>query len=574
MKRLALGTLMIAMFVMPAIFLTGCFRGGGGGPIVTPHTTVIFHLNGGEPTATWPVVENGRVTQDVYESNKESFNPIAVRRDRWIFEGWYLDQEFTTRFQSLPLGNQDDVNLWARWTDRVVVTPQNFTQYFTVSARWNGLFQVPGSAVNITVTPRHIIDPTRSTEDITLRITPLLPPVPDGGANNGWVGTPSTSLLLNSNDFHLARTINFPAATIGVTFALQGSFANVVMDQEYFVMYLLPADDITVSLNLNGGQGTEQVTVRGGDTLQTADLVAPTREGHRFMGWYNNDAFTTRLQSIQVTRPRTLYARWTQEHTVTFNTNGGTAMEPLVFLQGTQLQLGSDPTRDGFGFYGWFTDAELTVRFTDTTATRSVTLFAKWEYVRTITFVTNGGSEKAPVTALNTTVPNLGANPTRSGFVFNGWFTDPALTTRYQAQPILGDITLYARWAVRQTLTLAQVESMLDITATMERGLVNGVQQLFTTFEISIRPEFRHIDFSIEISVFVDYRDSTRPGVFLGEASSGRFFMGTSGGNFTVVRTSNPQTNTTAFWDADHIDNIRLSLNWSNIYLPEGFILP
>lgn len=68
----------------------------------------------------------------------------------------------------------------------------------------------------------------------------------------------------------------------------------------------------------------------------------------------------------------------------------------------------------------------------------------------TVTFQSNGGSAVAPVSGLHSgdkvTKP---ADPTKSDFMFSGWYQDSALTDAwdFDADTITGDLTLYAKWA-------------------------------------------------------------------------------------------------------------------------------
>ena len=68
----------------------------------------------------------------------------------------------------------------------------------------------------------------------------------------------------------------------------------------------------------------------------------------------------------------------------------------------------------------------------------------------TVTFDTTGGSEMEAVSVLNgKTVSKPVSDPTREGYVFLGWYTDAQFASPYLfgAQPVTGDLTLYARWA-------------------------------------------------------------------------------------------------------------------------------
>ena len=66
----------------------------------------------------------------------------------------------------------------------------------------------------------------------------------------------------------------------------------------------------------------------------------------------------------------------------------------------------------------------------------------------TVTFNTDEGSEIASQTvSYGSTATRPGDNPTKSGFIFDDWYTDDTLTTKYDfTTPITGDTTIYARY--------------------------------------------------------------------------------------------------------------------------------
>ena len=56
-------------------------------------------------------------------------------------------------------------------------------------------------------------------------------------------------------------------------------------------------------------------------------------------------------------------------YTVTFNTNGGTAVSPQIIKTGEHAQKPEDPTKDSYTFAGWYKDAGLTTPFNFATET-------------------------------------------------------------------------------------------------------------------------------------------------------------------------------------------------------------
>lgn len=66
--------------------------------------------------------------------------------------------------------------------------------------------------------------------------------------------------------------------------------------------------------------------------------------------------------------------------------------------------------------------------------------------LHTVTFNSNGGSDVPEQIRANAAATKP-ADPTRSGYVFAGWYTDEACTAAYDfTQPVRDNITLYAKW--------------------------------------------------------------------------------------------------------------------------------
>lgn len=70
-----------------------------------------------------------------------------------------------------------------------------------------------------------------------------------------------------------------------------------------------------------------------------------------------------------------------KKYTVTYNTNGGSAVESATVSEGSKLtEPTAAPTKDGYTFLGWYKDAAFTNRwnFDADTVTGNITLYAKW----------------------------------------------------------------------------------------------------------------------------------------------------------------------------------------------------
>ena len=101
----------------------------------------------------------------------------------------------------------------------------------------------------------------------------------------------------------------------------------------------------------------------------------------------------------------------------------------------------------------------------------------------TIKFETNGGSPIAKVVVKKGELLTAPANPTKEGFEFDGWYTDKALTKKYDfAQPVEKSFTLYAKWIEAGLLSkFADLDPAAwyyeYVKTAVEKGLMKGVSE-------------------------------------------------------------------------------------------------
>lgn len=215
------------------------------------------------------------------------------------------------------------------------------------------------------------------------------------------------------------------------------------------------AQAFTVKFDTNGhGHATvpaDQTVELNGKAVKPAD---PTAEGYVFRGWYTTAACTTEFDfNTPIAADTTLYAKWDEIYTVTFNVGGhGTAPTPQKVENGSKATKPENPIAKGWRFDGWYTDEKCTARYDfDKAVTANTTLYAKWTQLFTLTFETNGGTKIDSVEAPDGSLVYLGSyKPTKSGYYFVGWYTDKNLTraSRVGYVRMDGNKTVYAKFAV------------------------------------------------------------------------------------------------------------------------------
>ena len=205
----------------------------------------------------------------------------------------------------------------------------------------------------------------------------------------------------------------------------------------------------TISFDSAGGTDVDPITQDFGTDVTAP--TAPTKTGYTFAGW---------LPVVPETMPaynQTLVAQWTvNSYTISFDSAGGTDVDPITQDFGTDVTAPTAPTKTGYTFAGWLPVVP------ETMPAYNQTLVAQWTVNSyTISFDENGGSYVADITQDYGTVVSAPSNPNRAGFSFAGWYSNSALTSAYTFTTMPAkDIMLYAKWTIDNstyTLTVSDV---------------------------------------------------------------------------------------------------------------------
>ena len=228
------------------------------------------------------------------------------------------------------------------------------------------------------------------------------------------------------------------------------------------------AQTYTVSYNANGGSNAPASQTKVHGVTLTLSSTIPYRFNYEFLGWSTSSSATTATYtaggSYTGNASVTLYAVWKYKpatYTVGYDANGGTgAPGRQTKTYGVTLTLTTiQPTRKNYLFLGWSKDRNATSAsysvggsYTDNS---DVTLYAVWRYepeTYTVRYDANGGTG-APASQTKTYGVPLTLStvkPTRAGYEFLGWSTDPAtMLTNYAPGERYTDeasVTLYAVW--------------------------------------------------------------------------------------------------------------------------------
>ena len=232
--------------------------------------------------------------------------------------------------------------------------------------------------------------------------------------------------------------------------------ANTVPASNVTYTALWKINRYTVAFDSNGGEGE---MMPQNETYDVGFSAASNRfawTGHTFLGWateatggveFADGAIISNL-TAEADGYVTLYAVWSvNQYTLTFDTDGGSEVAPIMQDYGTAVTVPAAPTRTGYTFTGWTPELPATMPAEDLTVT------AQWKTNGpVVTFNANGGEEGETMRQVEKgkaigTLPKA----TRKGYKLKGWYTKKSGGTKIKATTkIKKNVTYYAQWTANK----------------------------------------------------------------------------------------------------------------------------
>jgi len=225
-----------------------------------------------------------------------------------------------------------------------------------------------------------------------------------------------------------------------------------------------------ITFNPNGGSNVGNQSI---GFSQKGTAVIPTKTEHTFAGWFKEKELINQwdFNTDTVIRNITLYAKWDiNTYTVSFQSNGGTAVADQTIAYDGAVVPPTNPSKAEHTFAGWYTNSGLTTpwNFGTNKVKGNMTLYAKWTaHTYTVNFQSNGGTAVAAQTKAYDGKVASPANPSKLGYTFAGWYTNPGLTTawNFDADLVKGDMTLYAKWTANTYTIIFQTNGGSAVAA-------------------------------------------------------------------------------------------------------------
>ena len=147
-----------------------------------------------------------------------------------------------------------------------------------------------------------------------------------------------------------------------------------------------------VTFDLNNGTKEEIVKVKYHQTINKKDIKDQKELGESFIAWYEvveikgkedvlaDKPFDFKTKINKTIKLKALYEGKIETITITFDSKGGSAVDPITINKGAELILPKEPTYAGYTFKGWY-DINETPMNNNALLEEDTTLYAKWEKI-------------------------------------------------------------------------------------------------------------------------------------------------------------------------------------------------
>ena len=271
-----------------------------------------------------------------YFVSGESFNlPAAPTRPGYDFKGWKIGNAVLTAGAAYTV-DEDDMVFTAQWEARTD-TPYTVEHYLE---NLDGSYALDTTEHLKGTTDTTVTAAAKSYDNFTYDST-----VPDTVASGNIAGDGSLVLKL----FYTRNTYDYTVRHI-----------KQLPDGSY-------------------DEANAEVETLSGKFEALAVVTAKDYGSH----YPTNDADTK--QNIKIEEGLTIDVKYNlDEHTLTFETNGGSAINPVTVRHGNAVARPADPTKDKYTFIGWYADPEFTEEYDFATVLEAdKTIYAKFELTST-----------------------------------------------------------------------------------------------------------------------------------------------------------------------------------------------
>jgi len=185
-------------------------------------------------------------------------------------------------------------------------------------------------------------------------------------------------------------------------------------------------------------------------TTTTPTAIQTTQEGQTTIHTEVNTGVTT-TEIITTTEVDSTTESTTIHYvTITFeNMDFASGTLEITGVAGNEFTMPNNPRRNGYVFDGFYLEDSFDTPFNITVFPENdMTVYAKWIQLISIYFEPLNGSNTTPISmGIPGDTIDFPDDPTRQGYIFEGWYTDQTFTTPFTLTTFPNsNLSVYAKW--------------------------------------------------------------------------------------------------------------------------------
>ena len=370
--------------------------------------------------------------------------------ENYVFAGWYLDEACTDKFDEIAMPAKN-ITLYAKWDyagltffdgnsiievfdgelgDQIVFPEAPEKAGYTFVGWFYDEELTQEVLANAVITEDlHAIYAKYSSNERPYKVEYYLQSFGVSYVLN--VGA-TINAKGNTGDLVVAEIKSFEGFTHNAN--LQGNVleGNVLGDGSLVLKVYYTRNSYSIKFYTDGNLYHEATLKYGAGVVAPSN---PSKVGYTFNGWDVTVPATMPAEDVEIN------ALWNiNKYTITFNVNGGTAVQSITQDYATAVTKPADPTKVGYTFAGWDQEVPATM------PAENITINAKWninKYTITwknwdgTTLETDSEVEHFSTPSYNAATPTKAANAQYT-YTFKGW--SPVVET------VTGDATYVAQF--------------------------------------------------------------------------------------------------------------------------------
>lgn len=251
--------------------------------------------------------------------------PISPTKEGYTFGGWYADENLSTAYEFTTMPAQD-ITIYAKWninSYKIIFDTNGGSDIEQIMLNYNSTIELPSNPIK----QGYTFDDWFTDEDLVIPFNMTFMPSTDLTIHAKWTPNLYEVTFIQNNGENNIVEIDYAGSELFAPTYKGYSFAGWYTDIELTLEYLndsFPTENSTLyakweleiyTISYEMFDGVNNENNPSTYTILSPNFIfkSPTKDGHTFLGWYDNELFEGNVITFQLqgtTEDKIYYAKW------------------------------------------------------------------------------------------------------------------------------------------------------------------------------------------------------------------------------------------------------------------------